>query len=302
MNVHSMGAMKTVLITGSTSGIGRVTALALAAAGHRVIATGRNAAALAELQREAQSDHFHTLTLDVTDRGQLRDVVASVEMITEGRGLDVLVNNAGFGIVGPSSELGDADLRAQFETNVFGLMAVTRAFVPRMRERGQGTIINVSSVGGRMTLPFLGGYNATKYAVESLSDALRRELHAFGIHVVLVEPGLINTNFTPRSTGEVNRWVDSPYAGAFEHAEKLIAQTEAMGVPADRIASVIRRIIDTRRPRARYVAPFTARLTLALAAVLPTALLDALLRRVARLRASDLRALPAAPVPERAAG
>jgi short-subunit dehydrogenase len=302
MNVHSTIAMKTILITGATSGIGRVTALQLAAAGHRVIATGRNATALADLQREAASDRFHTLTLDVTDREQLRDVVASVDTITDGHGLDVLVNNAGFGIVGPSSELGDADLRAQFETNVFGLMAVTRAFVGAMRERGSGTIINVSSVGGRMTLPFLGGYNATKYAVESLSDALRRELHAFGVHVVLVEPGIINTNFTPRSTAAVDRWVGSPYAGAFAQFEETIRRTEAIGVPADRIAHVIRRIVDSRRPRARYVAPFSARLTLALVALLPTALLDAVLRRIARLRATDLRALPPAEVPERATG
>ncbi len=302
MNVHSDGAMKTTLITGATSGIGRVTALRLAKAGHRVIATGRSASALDELAREAASDHLHTLQLDVTDREQLRDVVASVDAITNGHGVDVLVNNAGFGIVAPSTELAESELRSQFETNVFGLMAVTRAFVGAMRERGSGTIINVSSVGGRMTLPFLGGYNATKYAVESLSDAMRRELHAFGVHVVLVEPGIINTNFTPRSTADAERWTSSPYAGAFARFEETVRQTEKMGVPPDRIASVILRIVESRRPRARYVAPFTGRLTLALVAVLPTAWVDAVMRRIARLRAADLRALPAGDVPERATG
>ena len=284
--------MKTILITGATSGIGRATAVALAQAGHTVIATGRNREALARLEKHGIETH----PLDVTDRAQLREVAAAVGDI------DVLINNAGFGIVGPSSEMGDADLRAQFETNVFGLMAVTRAFIPRMRERGAGTIINVSSVGGRLTLPFLGGYNATKYAVESLSDALRRELHAFGIRVVLVEPGLVNTNFTPRSTSTVYRWTDSPYAGSFAHAEELIRQSEAMGVPPSRLARVIRRVVEARRPRARYVAPLSARLTLALVGLLPTVLVDAIFRRIARLRRRDLQSLPPAEVPGRAAG
>ncbi len=280
--------MKTILITGATSGIGRATALRLSDVGHRVIATGRNRDALKTLSADAASPNLHTIRLDVTDRGELAEVASTVDTLTGGAGLDVLINNAGFGIVGPSSELTEVELRTQFETNVFGLMAVTQAFVGKMRSRGQGTIINVSSVGGRLTLPFLGGYNATKYAVESLSDALRRELHAFGVNVVIVEPGLINTNFTPRSTAEVARWSNSPYAGSFAHAQQLIRQSEAMGVPPERIAKVIARIVAARRPRARYVAPFSAWLSLALARVVPTALLDAVMRRLARLGRRDV--------------
>ena len=103
-------------------------------------------------------------------------MVTEVDARTAGHGLDVLVNNAGFGVLGPTAEITEADMRRQYETNVFGLMNVTRAFLPRMRERRAGRIINVSSVGGRMTLPWFGVYNSTKYAVESLSDALRYEL------------------------------------------------------------------------------------------------------------------------------
>src|SRR5204862_3461092 len=119
----------------------------------------------------------------------------AVETMTNGRGLDVLVNNAGFGVLGPTSEITDAETRRQYETNVFGLMNVTRAFLPKMIERRAGRVINVSSVGGRITLPYFGVYNSTKYAVESLSDALRYELRPFGIDVALIEPGIIRTNF-----------------------------------------------------------------------------------------------------------
>src|SRR5262249_55022011 len=133
-----------------------------------------------------------------------------------GYGLDALVNNAGFGVAVPVDEISDADLRAQFETNVFGLVAMVCAFVPKMRARGRGRVVNVSSIGGRMTLPFLGSYNATKHAVESLSDAMRVELGAFGIDVSLIEPGGIRTNFATRTIDESTAYrnPESPYAAA----------------------------------------------------------------------------------------
>jgi NAD(P)-dependent dehydrogenase (short-subunit alcohol dehydrogenase family) len=190
---------KIVLITGSTAGIGRTTALFLASAGHHVIATGRKPAELAKVKQEAgagtNAGKIDTLVLDVTSQASIAAAVLEVDRLTGGRGLDVLVNNAGFGVLGPTSEIDDTEMRRQYETNVFGLMNVTRAFLPKMRERRAGRIINVSSVGGRVTLPFFGVYNSTKYAVESLSDALRYELRPFGIDVVLIEPGVIRTNF-----------------------------------------------------------------------------------------------------------
>ena len=300
MNVHSQRAVtKTVLITGATSGIGRATALHLARQGHRVLATGRNEAALQSL-RLAPPGQIETLSLDVTDRGQLADVLDQVDALTDGKGIDVLVNNAGFGVFAPTSEVSETDLRAQYETNVFGLLAVTQAFIPLMQRAGSGTIINVSSVGGRLTLPFLGSYNSTKYAVESLSDALRVELKPFGIRVAVVEPGLINTNFTPRSTAEIERFrgADSKYADALANIEPVIARTgggggEAMGVPPERIAKTIARIVKARRPRARYVAPFSAWLSLQLARVLPTSWLDALLWSATRLGGSSKALQPA---------
>ena len=146
-----------VLITGATAGIGRTTALELARLGYHVIATGRRAGELDKLRAEAPAGtRLDTAILDVTSAESIAAAVATVDRLTGGHGLDVLVNNAGFGLVGPMTEISDADLRRQYDTNVFGLMAVTRAFVPAMRDRGRGRIINVSSMGGKMTFPFMG--------------------------------------------------------------------------------------------------------------------------------------------------
>src|SRR5688572_1176943 len=152
----------TILITGATSGIGRHAALHLARAGHRVIASGRRAAVLADVVAES-GGAITPLVLDVDDAASIARATTEVEALTDGRGLDVLVNNAGYATVGALAELSDAHLRAQFETNVFGLMAVTRAFLPAMVARGRGRVLNVSSVSGRIPAPLLGAYHGSKY-------------------------------------------------------------------------------------------------------------------------------------------
>src|SRR5688572_9361755 len=146
-----MSNSKIILITGATAGIGRTTALYLAKEGHHVIATGRKQAQLTSLKTEAHEGKLDTLTLDVTSAESIAAAVSAVDALTGGRGIDVLVNNAGFGVLGPTSEISDAEMRRQYDTNVFGLMNVTRAFLPKMRDRRSGRIINVSSVGGRIT-------------------------------------------------------------------------------------------------------------------------------------------------------
>src|SRR5262249_49168996 len=154
MNVHSPFGeitMKklTILVTGATAGIGRHAALELAKRGHRVFAAGRRANALQALEKE--SKNIEGIVLDVTTQESIDDAKESILRKTNDRGVDVVVNNAGWGLVGPLEEISDAELRSQFDTNVFGLMAVTRAFVPQMRERGFGRVVNVSSMGGRIT-------------------------------------------------------------------------------------------------------------------------------------------------------
>jgi NAD(P)-dependent dehydrogenase (short-subunit alcohol dehydrogenase family) len=285
-----MSNSKIVLITGATAGIGRTTALHLARLGHHVIATGRKQAELTRLVTEALAlgDKLDAVSLDVTSSESIAAAVEAVGRLTGGQGPDVLVNNAGFGVLGPTSEISDAEMRRQYDTNVFGLMNVTRAFLPRMRERRAGRIINVSSVGGRITLPYFGVYSSTKYAVESLSDALRYELRPFGIDVTLIEPGVIRTNFEATAVAGLAGFAQTPYGGP-------IAKYDRMSKAADRFASnpiviakTIARAIGARRASARYVAPRSNHAVLLMSAILPTALWDWAMRRIGYLTATAL--------------
>jgi NAD(P)-dependent dehydrogenase (short-subunit alcohol dehydrogenase family) len=274
-------AKKTVLITGATAGIGKYTALYLHARGHHVIGTGRNEQALAELQTHG----VDALKLDVTSAASIETAQLEVERITGGRGIDVLVNNAGYGQIGPIEVLSDEDVRAQFETNVFGLLAVTRAFLPGMRARGFGRVINVSSVGGRMVFPLMGIYHATKYAVEAMTDAMRLELRQFGIRVSAIEPGYIKTDFTATSIESVQKYVreDSPYAASLKLANGAGSALEPFAVGPQAVARAIERAATSRFPRARYVTPSYNVLGPLLMALMPVWLTDWLFRRVARL-------------------
>ncbi len=288
---------KTVLITGATAGIGRMTALHLAKEGHHVIATGRKAAELTKLAAEAEGLRLETLRLDVTSAASIADAVAAVDLLTEGRGIDVLVNNAGFGILGPSSEISDAEMRRQYETNVFGLMNVTRAFLPKMRERRAGRIINVSSVGGRLTLPYFGVYNSTKYAIESLSDALRYELRPFGIDVALIEPGIIRTNFESTAVADLATYRQTPYRNAIEKYEQMSKTADRFASNPIVIAKAISRAVRARRPSARYVAPRSTNFFIWFRAIAPTAMWDWAMRKVGYLTPKTLDLSPAAPAP-----
>ncbi len=293
---------KIVLITGATAGIGRMTALFLAQHGHHVIATGRKPAELAKLQVEAapavatsKGGRLDTLLLDVTSQVSIEAAAKAVDALTNGHGLDVLVNNAGYGALGPTAEISDSEMRRNYETNVFGLMNVTRAFLPKMIERRAGRIINVSSVGGRITLPYFGVYNSTKYAVESLSDALRYELRPFNIDVALIEPGVIRTNFEATAVANRDQFAASPYA-------KSIARYEEMSKLADRFASdpiviakAIRRAVEARRPSARYVAPFSTNAVIWFARLFPTSVWDWAMRKAGFLSPQALGVTGPAP-------
>ena len=281
-----MPRMKTlnVLVTGATSGIGRHAAIHLATRGYRVFATGRRADVLAEVAKEAEAQgaRLETLPLDVTQQADIDAVRAAVLKATNGYGLDVLINNAGYGTSGPTELCSDEDFRRQYDVNVFGLMAMTRAFLPMMRERGSGRVLNVSSVGGRLTLPLMGVYNSTKYAVESLTNALRMELLPFGVDFVLIEPGPIRTSFNERSLAEAQpyRRSDSPYAPVTDRAEELFALAGKTAAGPEAVTRAIVRAIRSRRPRPRYVMPFSSRFFLALVAIFPTRTSDWLMRTV----------------------
>lgn len=278
---------KIVLITGATSGIGRATAVRLAEAGYRVFGAGRKPESLRALEQEG----VEALPLDITRSASIAEARSEIVIRTGGHGVDILVNNAGFGVATPIELATDDDWRRQFETNVFGLAAVTRAFLPEMRKRGSGRIINISSINGRFTLPFLGLYNASKYAVESLSDALRMEIAGAGIRVVLVEPGPTRSEFADRAASHLATLdqTSSPYAAQLERVASIQAQFDKRSATADSVAAVIERAARARRPSARYVAPASAGVLLWLMTRLPTRWTDRLLRAFMQLDAEPTR-------------
>jgi NAD(P)-dependent dehydrogenase (short-subunit alcohol dehydrogenase family) len=271
---------KTVLVTGATTGIGKHVALDLARRGHLVFATGRNGKALGALEAEAASQGaaMEVVALDVTDARSIDAAAAHVKALTGGRGVDVLVNNAGYGQGGPALELTDETLRKQFDTNVFGLMAVTRAFAPDMIARGEGWIVNVSSIGGRITFPFFGAYHASKYALEALSDALRVELAGFGVRVVLIEPGPIASEFAERAfTSLPQGGAEVRYASSYGLVDTIRTTSDQIAFGPEHVAKAVRRAMGSR-PRARYMAPSFLGAVFAMLPFVPTRLLDTVFR------------------------
>jgi NAD(P)-dependent dehydrogenase (short-subunit alcohol dehydrogenase family) len=227
----------------------------------------------------------------VADAASIAGAGAEVERRTEGRGLDALVNNAGFGLMAPLELITDEDLRSQIETNVIGLVRVTRQFVPAMRRRGAGCIVNVSSVVGRLVLPLQGIYCATKHAVEALTDAPRMELAPFGVRVVLVEPGAIRTEFGATVTGSLARCraMESPYGPAIACWEAGVERQYRSAPGPAVVARTIARVLRRNRPRARYVSPGRFRAAIWAARAVPTRWMDGILRRALGLTRKALR-------------
>jgi len=269
-----------VLVTGCSSGIGRATAEALAAAGHTVYASARQPSTLADLAAAGA----RTLALDVTDEGSMKAAVAAIE--AEHGSVGTLVNNAGFGVYGPVEEVSMDDVRRQFETNVFGLGRLTQLVLPAMRAAGRGRIVNMSSMGGRLVYPTGGWYHASKYAVEALSDALRVEVAPFGISVVLVEPGLIRTEFeSVASGGLAPHEATGPYAALRKHSDDIMRRGYASRAGADpaAVAEVVRHAVEASRPRTRYVVTPVAKAQVQLRRLGGDRLWDAVMRRTYRI-------------------
>jgi NAD(P)-dependent dehydrogenase (short-subunit alcohol dehydrogenase family) len=276
-----MRAGQSILITGATSGIGREAALRLVREGHLVLAGGRRRELLAELAAGTRG-RVEPVVLDVTDPDSVAAAQELVARRTGGQGLDVLVNSAGYALPGPLEALADADLRALFDVNLFGLLAVTRAFLPAMRERGRGRVVNVGSIMGRVAMPLLGAYNASKHAVAAVTDALRMELAPFGITVVLVEPGAIRTGFAARALAGLAPYRDpgSPYAAALAGTDAAWARVYRLAPGPAAAGRLVARAATTARPAARYVVPARDRLVVAGLGALPAAAADAAKRRI----------------------
>ena len=277
-----MAVSKVVLITGCSTGIGRATAERLAARGWRVYATARDVEKIKFLADRG----CMVLPLDVTDEASMRTALGEVER-REGA-VGVLVNNAGYSQSGAVESVPMGKVRRQFETNVFGLVRMCQLVLPGMRRQGWGRIVNISSMGGRLTFPGGGHYHATKYAVEAISDALRFEVAAFGVGVVVVEPGLIRTGFADAATGSMEgaATTEGPYASFNAAVAKAVRDNYErgpflrLGGGPETVATTIERAITAERPRARYAVTPSAHLFIGLRRLLPDRAWDALVSTV----------------------
>jgi NAD(P)-dependent dehydrogenase (short-subunit alcohol dehydrogenase family) len=273
-----MNVSKAVLITGCSSGIGWATAKRLSEVGWRVYATARNVEKITPLEESG----CKLLPLDVTDEDSMRRAVEEVER-QEGA-VGVLVNNAGYSQSGAVEAVPIEKVRAQFETNVYGLARMCQLVLPGMRRQGYGRIVNVSSMGGKLTFPGAGYYHASKHAVEAISDALRFEVEGFGIKVSVIEPGLIRTGFANAAVGSMDGPESDPYAGFDEAVAKATTENYEQG-PFSRlagepeaVAEAIERALSARNPRSRYAVTPSAHLFLGLRRLLPDGAWDAVLK------------------------
>lgn len=236
-----------VLTTGASKGIGLETALHLRNRGFRSLGTVRTEAD-ADRLREAG---IEPVLMDVTDRGSIGRAVRHVETALDGDRFAALVNNAGVPAAGPIELIDLDEARQLFEVNLFGVIAVTQAFLPLLRE-SRGRIVNMSSVAGRFTFPFAGIYSASKHALEATSDAMRRELRSSGVGVTLVEPGSIRTPIWDRVENiDLERYRDTPYAELMPRVRDSAVQGGRTGLPPERVAAAVHRALTTRRPPAR---------------------------------------------------
>ena len=278
-----MAAEQVILITGCSSGIGRATAVEAVRRGHRVFASARNPNDLAQLEGGAR---LVPLRLDVTDADSIRAAVEAVR--TRAGSIDALVNNAGYGQYGAIEEVTPGQWRAQFDVNFFGAIETTQAVLPLMRAKGGGTIVMVSSVAGKLAIPFAAPYCASKHALEAMADALRVEVSAFGIRVILVEPGPIETRFGERVRSIVGPLLarPGPYREQYAAAERAMDGDFQKGkLPSEAVARVILDAIESRRPKARYRVTGMAKIVIPLTRVLPDRWIDGLMRRSLKIRA-----------------
>jgi short-subunit dehydrogenase len=269
---------KTVLVTGCSSGIGETTAVYLKERGWTVWPTARKVADLDRLREKG----FEPVELDIAKSESVQKAAGEIKERLGGA-LGALVNNAGFGQPGALEDVSREALRYQFEVNLFGMQELTNAFIPGFREQGYGRIVNVSSVVGRVCLPFYGAYSSTKFAMEALSDALRVELRSTGTSVSLIEPGPIATEFG--NNAAVHAQEDLPHEGSRHQAmyEEMIRKRQRTGkmkpftLPPEAVARKIFHALESSRPKARYAVTLPAHVGALMSRFAPTWMVDALM-------------------------
>ena len=270
---------KTVLITGCSSGIGYCVASGLKQRGYRVFATARRTESVAQLNAEG----FESLQLDLDDSASIKEAVEEILHRTDGE-LYALFNNGAFGLPAAVEDLSREAIRAQFETNFFGWLELTNLLLPVMRKQGYGRIIQNSSVLGFVTMPFRGAYNASKFAIEGLSDTLRLELKDTDIHVTLLEPGPILSRFRANALIALQKYIDIENSVHRDRYQRVLERLNKEGpavpftLPPEAVLKKVIRALESPNPRARYYVTFPTYLFGYLKRVLPTKTMDRLLR------------------------
>ncbi len=275
------GVGRVALITGASSGIGEATALELARRGFIVYGVARRVDRMAGLAAHG----VRTFEMDLTDDAS---IVSGVERILREQGrIDVLVNNAGYGSYGALEDVPIEEARRQFEVNIFGLARLTQLVLPQMRARHSGRIVNVSSIGGKMYEPLGAWYHATKFALEGLSDSLRVELQPHGVHVVVIEPGSIRTEWGPiAAESAVARSGGTAYGRQAKQLAKVyeLADRPSVGARPGVVAAAIARAVTAQRPRTRYAVPLGAKGILLLRRILTDRAFDWVILRAYGMR------------------
>jgi NAD(P)-dependent dehydrogenase (short-subunit alcohol dehydrogenase family) len=275
--------VRSVLVTGASTGIGRATALRLDASGWRVFGGVRREKD-AEALRVAGSERLTPLILDVTDADQIAAAADRIAGELGDSGLDGLVNNAGVSLPSPLETMPIDDFRRQIEVNLTGQVAVTQALLPSIRV-ARGRIVFISSIGGRIAFPFTGAYHAAKFGIEAVGDVFRRELGRTGISVSIIEPGSIATEIWDRGgqaadeIGGRSPRREALYGDSIARYRKVVERVAGRGISPDEAASVVERALDARHPRTRYLVGTDAKLQARVKYLIPTRLFDRILAR-----------------------
>jgi NAD(P)-dependent dehydrogenase (short-subunit alcohol dehydrogenase family) len=271
-----MNKSKVVLVTGASSGIGKCCAEYLAKQGCRVYGTSRKIGPADTDQRSSNTQLFQMIRMDVTDESSVEHGIDHI-IARESR-IDVVVNNAGFAIIGSLEDTTIEEVRSQFETNFFGSLRVCRTVLPVMRRQGSGHIINISSIGGLISLPFQSAYSASKFALEGAMEALRLEVRPFGIQVVLIEPGDFNTEITQHRKKAGRSTQGSAYTDTFQKVLRIVESAERNAPTPESIARLINKILHMNSPRLRYtIGKPSQRIAVPLKKILPSRLFEFLM-------------------------
>jgi NAD(P)-dependent dehydrogenase (short-subunit alcohol dehydrogenase family) len=253
MSLPSNQTEKVAIVTGSSTGIGFATSLALARNGFHTYATVRNLGKAKAIEDVAEEEGLpiEVMELDVDSDESVNNAISKIH--EKKKRIDVAVNNAGYALVGPLEDLSMEEIRAQFETNLFGALRVMKAVLPTMRENRSGTIVNITSMGGRVAIPLDPAYHGSKFGLEGISESMRYETEPFGIRVIAIEPGNIKSNFwTNLKVGKKASSPDSPYAPRIRGLQKAAEKMSQDSLPPDEVAKVILAAVTSEKPLPRY--------------------------------------------------